>query len=370
MKKLRILFIIPYPSEGASNRLRVEQYLPYLDREGMEYRLRPFVNKRFYSILYLSGHRLRKFLFFFVAILNRFCDLLRAFGSDIVFIHREALPVGSAVLEKTFSISGRAIVFDFDDAIFLPNTSPPNNYIERFKDPDKVSRIMRLSDCVIAGNAYLAEYARKFNKDVAIIPTPIDTERYAPADKGEDRCVTIGWIGSFTTRIYLEEVRPVLEALKRRYNGLRLKFVGNWAGLGDPIGGAEYKEWSLGEELADIRSFDIGIMPMPDDMWTKGKCGFKAILYMSCGIPVVSSPVGVNTEIIKNGENGFLAGSAVEWEGHLSRLIEDVGLRKRIGAAGRKTVERRYSVASQAARFIGVLRAVHDKRLSGGVIDV
>lgn len=360
MRKLSVLFIVPYPSEGASNRLRVEQYIPYLEKEGIRYHIRPFISRRFYKILFIKGHPLAKAFYFSIALLNRFFDILRALSYDIIFIHREALPIGSILIERIFSKLKKKIIFDFDDAIFLPSTSRSNNYIERFKNPGKVSKIIALSNSVIVGNRYLEEYARKFSKNVVIIPTPIDTEKYAAEPKKVTSAeVTIGWIGSFTTRVYLEDIRDVLKSLKEKYNNLKLKFVGNWADLEKPIEGAEYKEWSLKEELADMRSFDMGIMPMPDDMWTKGKCAFKIILYMACGIPVVSSPVGMNREIINEGENGFFANSKKEWTDRLSALIENRPLRMKIGEAGVSTVRKNYSVAHTAPKFIEVLKRTH-----------
>ena len=365
MKKARVLFIVPYPSEGASNRLRIEQYLPYLEKQDIKYRVRPFIGEKFYKILYAKGDSLRKTFYFIISILNRFFDIFRALRYDIIFIHREALPIGSTLIETIFSKMGKKIIFDFDDAIFLPNTSQSNNYIEHFKNPNKVSKIIALSNWVIVGNRYLEEYANKFNNNVVIIPTPIDTNKYVMDNsKKSSGGITIGWIGSFTTRVYLEDIRHALELLKKKYYSLKLKFIGNWSELKNPINGAEYKEWSLKDELSDIRSLDIGIMPMSDDMWTKGKCGFKAILYMACGIPVVASPVGTNMEIIEDGVNGFFADLEKGWIDRLSMLIEDLELRKRIGMAGRDTVEKRYSVAHTADYFIGALNEAYEAKVN------
>lgn len=357
-KKIRVLFIVPYPSDGASNRLRVEQYLPCLDREGISCRVRPFVGRRFYRILYSRGRHLQKAFYFLIAIINRLLDILRSLRYDVVFIHREALPVGSTFIESAFYMLGKRIIFDFDDAIFLPNTSKINDYIERFKNPNKIARIITLSSHVVAGNGYLEEYARKFNKNVTVVPTPIDTGIYKPLQPENRRSetVTIGWIGSLTTRVYLDDIADVLTALTAKCRNVKLKFVGNWSGLERPIAGADYVEWSLDKEISEISLFDIGIMPMPDDMWTRGKCGFKILLYMACGIPVVSSPVGVNKEIIRDGENGFLASSGKEWEHKLSILVEDGALRKRFGLAGRETVEAHYSVARTSPAIINVIR--------------
>ncbi len=362
-KNPSIFFIVPYPTDGASNRLRVEQYLPWLDKEGIKYRIRSFSSKRFYKILYTKGQHAKKAVFFCIALFQRILDLLRAIPYDIVFIHREALPVGSILIEKIFAKMGKKIVFDFDDAIFLPSTSGINTFMDRFKNPGKISKIITLSSHIIAGNAYLAEYTKKFNDNVTVIPTAIDTERYQPSvNRNPDNKTVIGWIGSFTTRTYLSDLETVFKKIKANFPDVVFKFVGNWDGTYGRIEGVDYEEWNLDKEPADLTSFDIGIMPMPNDMWTKGKCAFKIILYMACGKPVISSPVGVNKEVIEDGKNGFLAKTAQEWFEKLEMLIKDPVLRERMGKYGRRIAEEKYSVKRLAPDFINVIRKVYSEK--------
>ena len=358
---MRILFWVPYPTEGASNRYRVEQYLPYLKKAGIRYSLGPFWSSSAYKVLYKPRHYFKKFYFFIVGTLLRLFDLMRIFQYDIVFVHREAYPVGVAFFEAILAKLRRPFIFDFDDAIFLPSTSQSNNFIERYKDPHKVAKIIKMSKHVLAGNRYLLDFALRCNHSVSIIPTPIDTDKYYPDNKKQGDEVVIGWIGSITTLNFLNMIKDVFVQLSNRFSYIKFMIVGgdfSIHGLSNVIS----KPWSMHEEVADLKTFDIGIMPMPDNEWTRGKCGFKAILYMSLGIPCVCSAVGVNKEIITDGVNGFLADTENEWINKLSLLIENAELRKQIVTAGRKTVEERYSLKINAPIFLDIIKKVYNER--------
>jgi len=355
---MKVLFLVPYPSKGASNRVRIEQFLPYLEDEGIIYKIRPFINERFFDILYTDRHYIEKIFWFIICTVNRVCDLIRACHYDAIFIHREAYPFGGPVLESILHWMKKPFIFDFDDAIFLPNTSEHNIYIERFKDPRKIKKIIMMSRKAIAGNSYLRDYALQFNKNVIVLPSTIDTGKYHPAvhrpDKNE---VVIGWVGSNTTRAFLYDLEEVFVELSRRYRHVVFEVVGarfHSATLKNIIN----KEWSLQDEPSDLCNFDVGIMPMPDNEWTRGKCGFKSILYMGCGLPVVTSPVGVNNELISDGVNGFMAKDAAEWIEKLSLLIEDSDLRRKMGSNGRRLVEEKYSVKANAKLFLNILKSV------------
>lgn len=352
---IRILFLVPYPTEGASNRVRVEQYIPYLEAEGMSCKIRPFVNKSFYRVLYLPHCYMEKAFWFAICTVNRILDILRALRYDIVFIHREAYPLGGPVIEMLLHMMRKPIIFDFDDSIFLHNTSEHNIYIERFKRPDKVSKIIAMSKLVIAGNDYLKLYALSFNKSVITIPSPVDTDKYSPAlTRQDNKKVVIGWVGSNTTKDFLYDLEGMFIDLSRRYANIVIKIVGA-SFYSMKLKNVTNKPWLINEEPDDIRSFDIGIMPMPDNEWTRGKCGFKSILYMASGIPVVCSPVGVNKEIVEDGVNGYLAKDHDEWVNRLSRLIEDRHLRQKFGAAGRIKVEQAYSLRVNALKLVKVI---------------
>jgi len=355
---MKILFIVPYTKEGQSNRLRVEQFLPYLRERGIQYKLRPFVFKRFYEILYLRGNYVKKLIFFLYSLFGRLIDIGRLIKYDAVFIHREACPFGPPFFEWIAYKIRKRIIFDFDDAIYLPSRSISNNLVEQLKNPAKVPYIIKISDRVIAGNSFLSDFATRFNSKVSIIPTCIDTETYCNTGTRHDtRGLTIGWIGSSTTVEYVDLLRNVLKILMEKYHNLNIKIIGGEFKI-DGVNAITNKKWRLESEISDLKSIDIGVMPMPDNDWTRGKCGFKALLYMSLQIPCVCSPVGVNRHIIQDGVNGFLASSEKEWVDKLSFLIESEELRKRIGCKGRKTVEERYSVKLYKDRYLQLLEEI------------
>lgn len=353
---MRILFWVPYPTEGASNRYRVEQYLPYLKKAGIKYSLRPFWNSRAYKILYKNGRHIQKIFFFIRGTILRLFDLLAIYRYDIIFIHRESYPVGPAFFEAIISILKKPIIFDFDDAIFLPAPSRPNAFIERFKRPDKIAHIIKMSRHVIVFNSHLADFALRYNRNVTIIPTPINMDTFCPdnAGRGDNNKVVIGWIGSVTSQPLLNDLKDVFRRISKKFPNVVFKIVGGEffvEGLSNIVN----KPWSLNEEIEDIRSFDIGIMPMPTMEWAKAK-GFKAILYTAMGIPCVCPPIGMNTEVISDGLNGFLVSTDDEWVEKLSLLIESPALREKQGQAGIKIARERYSLRANAPKFIEVLK--------------
>ena len=354
----KVLFWVPYPAEGASNRYRVGQYLPYLKKAGIDFALHPFWSCRAYRILYRPGLFLHKLFYFILGTFSRIKDVLIIKKYDIVFIHRESYPVGGAFFEKILSLLNKQFMFDFDDAIFLPAISQSNAFIEGFKRPEKIAGIVRMSSHVIAGNNYLADFAGRHNPAVSVIPTVLDTDTYYPLAKKQNGRVVIGWIGSATTLSFLDMMRGVFDALLRKYSNITIKIVGGEFFMNE-FKHVISKPWSMEEELADLRSFTIGIMPMPDNYWTMGKCGFKAISYMSMGIPSVCSAVGVNKEIISDGLNGFLASDAAEWINKLSLLISDSGLREAMGIAARRTIEDKYSLKVGVPRFLEIVKKVY-----------
>ena len=338
---MKILFISPIPVEGAACRFRIYQYLPYLRKHNVKVTLSPFLFSLYFRIVYKPGKLSLKVIFFFLSTLRRLYDLIRVLNYDIVFIYREVYPVGPPVIEYILRFFGKKIIFDFDDAIFLPNTSQVNRFLKLLRPPGNVDKIIRLSDCVIVGNTYLESYGLKFNKNIFVLPTVVNTNQYIPKGKGnhsKTAKVIIGWIGSPTTQDYVKDFIPIFMKLNEKYKSIFLKIVGsNFKSAAEFGNNIILQKWSLRNELNDLQSFDIGIMPMPDNSWTRGKCGFKAILCMSVGIPVVCSRVGVNTEVVQDGVNGFLADSQREWCEKLSLLIENQDLRRSFGIAGRQT---------------------------------
>lgn len=361
---MKVLFLVPYPLQGASNRFRVNQFLPLFERAGIRCRVRPFYSERLWRILYSPGRMGRKLLFGAFCAANRLLDLPRALRCDLVFIHREAFPVGPSWFERLLGLLGRPYIYDFDDAVFLPNVTESNRLFGRLKMAGKVASIVRGSRITLAGNAYLADFARRSGaRDIRVIPTAVDTERFRPSDRGDrDWPVVIGWIGSQTTIRFLEELRSViLRILERHGDRVEFRVVGGTLPGKLPTG-VSCRAWSLESEVEELQAFDIGVMPMPDDEWTRGKCAFKAIEYLAVGAPAVCSPVGMNLEVVEPGVNGFLARDEEQWSEALERLIADPALRREMGRRGREKVEKHYGVN---AIFPGLLRAVLDAAGSG-----
>jgi len=361
--RLKILFLVPYPKEGQSNRFRVEQYQPYLEAEGIGYSLRPFASSEFYRILYQPGRFLSKVCFFIKSSLRRIIDFFSISKYDLVFVHREAFPFGPPFFEILSSkLFSKPLVYDFDDAIFLGERSEANRAISFLKNPGKVARIISLSQQVIVGNNYLNEYAEQFNKNITVIPTPIDTEKYKPfISQHKKNGIVVGWIGSHSTAEYVLELKDVFQRLKKENSDLTIRLIGAEKFM-EQLPGTECSAWKLEDEIAELDSFDIGLMPMPDTPWTRGKCAFKLLLYMSMGIPAVCSPVEMNREIIRDGENGFFASSPEEWLKRIQALIKDQDLRKKIGLQGRKTVEEKYALSLWTTVFIEVLKKTIERR--------
>ena len=255
-------------------------------------------------------------------------------------------------------------MLDFDDAIFLPSVSDANRLIAAFKQPQKVASIVRHSDHVIVGNDYLASYARRFNDAVTMIPTSVDTQQFVPARRPQAgdsaRLPVLGWIGSPTTGTYIRSLANVLRRVREQH-----PFVLRVSGVGEQLDvpgvAVQNERWELGREVELFNTCDVGVYPLADDEWSRGKCGFKAIEFMSCGVPVVAAAVGVNRDIIQDGVNGFLASSEDQWVDKIGRLLADAALRQRFADAGRLTVEAGYSLRVNAPKLAATLRGVAER---------
>ena len=356
---LSVLALVPYLYDTApGQRFRAEQWAKLLEPHGVRFEFVPFESPSLKKVLYHRGHYGRKMLELIRGAWRR-GRILTAIQRqwDAILVHREALPIGPPVMERMLARCPIPLIYDFDDAVFLPDVSEANRRFWWLKSPQKTATICRLSDQVIVGNDYLKRYALQFTSKVCVIPTTIDTECYRPKASMEIRGTPIiGWSGSLTTSKHLRVIEPALQAL-RRSTPFRLKI------LGDPqmrMRGLEIesREWVRQTEVEDLQSFDVGVMPLPDDAWARGKCGLKLLQYMALGIPAIASPVGVNAEIIQDGTNGFLATTPEEWVEKLGILLSQEAVRRRFAEAARQTVEERFAGARQAARFLDVLQQV------------
>ena len=356
----RLLALSPVPAEGAGCRYRVMQYIPALERAGFSVTVAPFFDAAFFDLVYHPRRYAQKFVSLARQTIKRLRLMAARYHYDAFFVYREAYPIGPPLFETLLTMAtGRPLVYDFDDAIFLSNTSEANWIISAFKHPQKVASIIERSALVLAGNEYLAGYARAYNSNVAVLPTCVDTTVFVPRPSQPPAAAdpAIGWIGTPTTTRYLKSLASPLRRL-----ACEDRFVLRVSGTLEPFhldGVTTVNEpWRMDREVELFNQCDIGVYPLTDDEWAKGKCGFKAIQFMACGVPVVAAAVGVNREIIRDGVNGFLASNDEEWTAKLKRLIADVDLRRRMGAAGRQTIEERYSLAVHAPRLASMLSEV------------
>ena len=347
----RILFLTAGNSSVASTRVRVLEYITELTKVGFSCQVLPSFSlfpdrsrsgKNFlWRFQYIIARKLRKP----AEVLRALLAVAIASHFDIVFVQKIILP---PVLQKILLIHTPKIVFDFDDAIF----NSPEYY---GKEAWLVNQLAACS-LVLAGNEWLAGYARQYSKNVIVFPTPVDTARLVPSvnSKKNNDTVVVGWIGSPSTLPQLEMLSTVFDKITNKYSNLKFLVIGiDGSKLGN--GRVEYRPWSESNELEYLRQMDIGVMPLRDEPSTRGKCGYKLLQYMACGLPVIASPVGVNKEIVYEGENGYLATSESEWIDKLALLIENPELRKNLGLQGRQFVEENYSYQVLAPRLINAL---------------
>lgn len=350
---MRVLLLSRYGRLGASSRLRSFQFIPYLQAHGFEVTVSPLLGDDYVASFYkgeISLYTVLKGYF------GRLRSILTSNKFDLLWIEKEMLPWLPHWLELNLISKHTRIVVDYDDAVFHRYDGHPNAIVRALL-ARKIDELMRRAELVMVGNEYLAQRARLAGATrVEWVPTVVDMDRYGIAPAKAPAPITIGWIGTAFTSSYLDAVRPVLTDLVTLH---RVRFVAIGANPRHVVGQSfEVKPWHEETEVAEIQNFDIGIMPLPDEPFERGKCGYKLIQYMACGKPVVASPVGVNSQIVHNDVNGFLARTSAEWAIALGRLCEDSGLRTRMGLEGRKLVEQRYSYQVIAPRIEALLRSV------------
>lgn len=353
---MKVLLIAPHRlGRSPSQRFRFEQYFDFLKSKGIEFTYSPAISEEDDKILYTKGQYFRKLLIELKCWKKRFRDIKRAKHHDAVFIHREALMTFSTFFERQLAKANSNVVYDFDDAIWLPEVSEGNKNLQLLKQPEKVNTTMAYAKVVFAGNAYLAEHASQFCKNVKIMPTTIDTSYHLPSKQKENGAVTIGWTGTQTTLKYLKSIQNVFVVLKEKYqNKIDFIIICDTKPEWFPVD-YQYVKWNRNDEIQQLNRIDVGIMPLIENEWTKGKCGFKGLQYMATEAATVMSPVGVNLEIIDHGENGYLADSEDDWIQYLSDLVDSKDLRIALGKNGRKTVQEKYSVESQKHRYLHFL---------------
>ncbi|MFK7786054.1 MAG: glycosyltransferase [Crocinitomicaceae bacterium] len=352
----RLVIIAPYPKgEAPSQRFRFEQYVSFFENEGYSIEFYSFLSDKTWKALYKEGSFFAKAVGMLGSFWRRFLLMFKLRSADVIFIHREASMIGPPVFEWIIAkVLRKKFVYDFDDAIWLPNYSDSNARFQRLKAYGKVRKIMKWAHAVSAGNEHLSDFAKQYNKNVSIIPTTIDLENVHVLSSNQDvQKPIIGWTGTHTTMNYLEEIVPVLVELEKTHD-FTFQVISNQA-PSFKLKSLKFVKWNKETEIEDLSKINVGVMPLTDTIWAKGKCGFKGLQYMALEIPSVVSPVGVNTSIVNHGENGFLCTTPEEWKETLIQLLENKSLRESIGKAGHQTVKQVYSVEANRTNYLNLL---------------
>ncbi len=355
-RELRVLALAKYGELAASSRQRMVQYRQPLETQGILLKFAPLLSNEY--VKSISAERGMHGWSVLQGYFRRVRQLLSLQNFDVAWVQCDLLPYVPGFLERPLLPNTIPIVYDCDDAIFHTYNLHKNPLVRRVLGR-KLEPLLRRAKAATCGNDYLKAYAEQYCPNSAVVPTVVDTQIYRSRDTlspERPARVTVGWIGSPSTWAYVKPLIPILRDLQAK-NEISFRAVGVGANS-RTIDQFEFADWTLNTEIKDIQQFDIGIMPLTDDPWSRGKCGYKLIQYMACGLPVIASPVGVNSKIVRHGENGFLASTEREWAQALATLIANPDLRARMGAAGRALVEKEYSQHSQLPRIAEILRSV------------
>lgn len=345
MAKKRALFL----TSGRwvpSSRFRVLQFLPQLQRDGWTTTVAPCVPNKYASHHDYPGGPAIDAALTLAKLHSRFWSSLRAPFYDLVYVERELIPYLTPTPEEFIRLLNPNLIFDFDDAIFL-------RYADREVNP--VATVVKLSKTVIAGNEFLGEWALRHNDNVWVLPTAVDTDRYTPRKDSPGNGRTLVWTGSSSNLVNLDLVRPALQLAVERWPDLTLRIICDRPPEGEFACRLEYVPWSPEVEVEAVRTADIGIMPLPNEEWTHGKCGYKVLQYMACGLATMSAPYGIIPDVIDAGTAGIAAQDTEEWMDGFERLIEDRELRLLLGQAARDRVDSIYSVKAVYPRWRDVL---------------
>lgn len=345
---LRVLYLAKTDRTGPSSRYRIYQYLPHLSARQLDVTVAPlldgeYVSRRNLGTLgpWLLAYAIKRYL-------GRLRELLGSSRFDLVVVQDQLFPYLPAIAEQ-WLLARTGFVLELDDAIYLNPTLTALH--ER-----KLSRLARSARAVIVGNTTLAQFVADAGGRPIVIPTVIDVERYPIAQHEERSPVAIGWLGLPYNHRYLEALRPAFARLAETRAIVLRVMSGKPPDLGPvPV---EYVPWREDEEATFLATLDIGIMPLWDDRWCRGKCAAKLLQYMAAGLPAVASDIGTNVTVIRHGINGLFARTTHDWHEHLARLADDVTLRTRLGAAARETVAKDYALSSWAEKLAQTYRDI------------
>ncbi len=348
---MRVLFLTLYPEPAASPRYRVLQYLPYLREKGVDCTVMSALEPEEYEGLSRLAQEGSAHRYHLTEMRRRAMQLLQSRVYDIVFVQKTIMSVYVKRMATLLHWRARRVVYDIDDAVNIAAPVTLRGIWKCIEDPGQINKVMGRASLVIAGNRWLQSVAEAAGARAELLPTVVDTTRFVPADNAPET-YRVGWIGGPSTCDNLYPIAEVLSGLERA----QVRIVG-----ADPdrvaIEGAQHRPWSLESEVGEVQAFSVGLMPLPKDEWSRGKCALKAIQYMACGVPCVATPYGAVRDVIEHERNGLYADSPAEWKNALERL-RDPGLRAKLGEAARETIETRYSLASAAPRMHELLESV------------
>lgn len=358
---MKVLFLPTASMNDPPSRYRIYQYFSYLQAQGITTGCMAGVSDYIYARFAPSKGILAKAVFFGLGALSRILACFIIWRYQVIFIQRLILPhvypFPELLVCLIAGLLGKRVIFDFDDAIFANSLHRKKTLAEKFTDNNRVPRVITRCHTVIAGNAYLAAYARSYHSKVIIIPTSVDLARYPLKQivtKGRGEPYVIGWIGMPGALPYLNLLKPVFQKIAQSFD-LLIRIIGgeNYECPGVQV---EHLPWSLDKEVDQILTFDIGVMPLTEHEEARGKCGLKLLQYMAAGVAAVASPVSANNNIVEDGANGYLAWSLEEWSYKICSLLQSERLRREMGRLGRESVEQHFSIQSSLPMLIKVIK--------------
>lgn len=361
----RMLVLCPFPQGvAAGQRLKYEQYFDDWRAAGYDIDLSPFMDMAMWNVVYTSGNYAAKAMGTLRGHMRRLRDLFRIRRYDVVYVFMWVTPFGTSVLERLVRRLSTRLVFDVEDNVILDagdagSQEVVNPIARLLRGPGKALYLIRTADHVITSSPFLNDTCLAFNdkKACTYITSSVDTDRFQPATPySNERPITIGWTGTFSSKVYLDLLREVFRKLAERVD-FRLKVIGNFDYELQGVK-LDVVRWTADREVEDLQTFDIGVYPLPIDDWVLGKSGLKAIQYMAFALPAVATRVGTTPRIIRDGENGLLVETEQEWIDALERLVRDPELRRRLGQAARADAEALYSTKAVAAQYRRVLASV------------
>ena len=357
----KVLILCPSPKGTApTQRLKYEQYLGLLEKEGYVFTISSFQTSRFWKIIYKPGRVPEKIFWTIIGYCRRAFDLVRAPFYDGVFVNLWVTPLGLPVFERLLFITNKQVIYDIDDMLFATDGAKQElSLVQRMKGRKKPLVLMKLAKYVITCTPKLEEIAKGLNKysEAIDISSTFDTERFVPVQKySKNEVTTIGWTGTHSTIPYLDSLQPVLaEVAKRRK--IRLLVIANKEYQMKDVE-TDFIPWREETEVEDLHRIEIGLYPIPSNEWSLGKSSLKALTYMAIGIPFVATAYGTNFRVVEEGIQGYLAHNESEWIDYLLKLIDDVELRKKMGIAGRKRVEDFFSIKANFPKYLHVFKTV------------